>query len=531
MWWSFAEFTPMTVTVDKEEYDGLRAQVEHLAKENEQLHSQLHLLREQVQLARYNRFAASSERSSTAQTKLHLFDEPEAEADPEQPEPDVETITYKRKKRAGRRPELEGLPVERVEYRLPSEEQICPSCQGPLHEMSTEVRREFKVVPIQMVIVEHVQHLYACRACEKGQETTPIVKAPMPRPLQSGSLASPSAVSYLMAKKFQQGLPLYRQEKEFATLGIRLSRQTMANWILHSSQTYLERIYERLHEDLVGRRYLHADETTVQVLHEPGRRAEQTSYMWLYRSGRDGPKVVLYDYEQTRQAAHPRRFLSGFEGYLHVDGYAGYHDLPGVKLVGCWAHARRKFDEAVKALPAKRRAGQTAAEEGLAHCNRLFGIERRIGDASPEERRRVREADSAKALTEFRTWLEAREKDVLPQSALGRAVNYCLTQWPKLTAFLEDGNLEIDNNAAERAIKPFVIGRKNWLFANTPRGARASAVVYSLVETAKENGLDPQRYLEHVLTRLPKLEPEDKAGLDELLPWSDALRQKVRGRR
>ena len=225
----------MTVTVDKEEYDGLRAQIEHQAKEIEQLHSQLHLLREQVLLARHQRFAPSSERSSTAQTKLPLFDEPEQDADPEQPEPDVETITYKRKKRPGRRPELEGLPAERVDYRLPSEEQVCPSCQGPLHEMSTEVRRELKIVPIRMMIVEHVQHLYACRTCEKNEETTPIVKAPMPRPLQSGSLASPSAVSYLMARKFQQGLPLYRQEQEFATLGIRLSRQTMANWCVPQS--------------------------------------------------------------------------------------------------------------------------------------------------------------------------------------------------------------------------------------------------------------------------------------------------------
>ena len=178
----------MTVTIDKEEYDGLKTQVEHvlqhnerLAHENEQLRKQLHLLLEQVQLARHQRFAASSERSSATQTQLNLFNEPEEEADPEQPEPDVQTITYERKKRPGRRPELEGLPVERVEYRLPSDEQICPSCHGPLHEMSTEVRRELKIVPIQMVIVEHVQHLYACRACERDAETTPIVKAPMPR--------------------------------------------------------------------------------------------------------------------------------------------------------------------------------------------------------------------------------------------------------------------------------------------------------------------------------------------------------------
>ena len=520
----------MTITIDAEEYDGLKAQIERLAQENGQLHQQLNLLLEQVRLLRHHRFGTSSEHSSVSQTQLNLFDEPEAEANPEEPEPDVETITYKRKKRQARGAELEGLPVERVEYRLAPEEQVCPNCQGPLHEMSSEVRRELKIVPAQMAIVEHVQHLYACRDCEKNAETTPIVKASMPRPLQPGSMASPSAVSCLMARKFQTGLPLYRQEQEFATLGIRLSRQTMANWILHSSQTYLERIYERLHADLLGRRYLHADETTVQVLHEPERRAEQTSYMWLYRSGRDGPKAVLYDYEQTREGVHPKRFLSGFEGYLHVDGYAGYHDLPGVKLVGCWAHARRKFDEAVKALPAKRRAGTTAAQEGLSYCNELFRIERKIRDAGPDDRRRVRATESQAVLTEFRAWLKERENDVLPKSALGRAVNYCLGQWAKLTTFLEDGNLELDNNAAERAIKPFVIGRKNWLFANTARGARASAIVYSLVETAKENGLNPQRYLEYVLTRLPNMAPDDKVGIEDLLPWSDALPREVRAK-
>ena len=242
-------------------------------------------------------------------------------------------------------------------------------------------------------------------------------------------------------------------------------------------------------------------------------------------------KVALYDYEETRSGAHPRRFLAGFEGYLQVDGYAGYRDLPGGETRRVLAHARRKFDEAVKALAPQRRQGETAAEEGLSYCNRLFEIERKVHDSTPEERRRVREEESRRVLDAFWAWLMRQKEEVLPQSLLGKAVSYCTTQWPKPTAFLEDGNLELDNNAAERAIKPFVIGRRAWLFANTPQGARASAVVYSLVETAKANGLDPQRYLEHVLSRLPNVEADDKAGLEELLPWSDALPQEVRTRR
>jgi len=523
----------MMIAIDDKELEKLKQQASQLQEENASLRKQIELLMEQIRLARHQRFAPSSERSSPLQKRLDVFNEPEAEANPEAPEPDVETITYRRRKTPkGRREErLEGLPTERVEYVLPPEEQICPNCAGPLHDMGTELHRELKVVPARYLVVEHVKHLYACRACEKNALSTPILKAPMPRPLEPGSLASPSIVASILAKKYQMGMPLYRQEQELTALGIQLSRQTMANWILYSAKTHLTRLYERLHAELLGQRYLHADETTVQVLHEPGRRAEQTSYMWVYLSGRDGPKVVLYDYEETRAGRCPRAFLEGFAGYLHVDGYAGYHDLPGVKLVGCWAHARRRYDEAVNGLPPKGRTGKTAAEEGLSYCNRLFEIERKVHDSTPEERRRVREEESRRVLDAFWAWLMRQKEEVLPQSLLGKAVSYCTTQWPKLTAFLEDGNLELDNNAAERAIKPFVIGRKAWLFANTPQGARASAVVYSLVETAKANGLDPQRYLEHVLSRLPNVEADDKAGLEELLPWSDALPQEVRTRR
>jgi transposase len=259
--------------------------------------------------------------------------------------------------------------VERVDHVLPPEEQVRPHCQGPLHEMRTEVRHKLKIVPARSVIVEHLWHLCAYRACEKNADTTPIVKARAPMALQPGSPGLPFRRRQPHGKEVRQGMPLYRQEQEFSACGIRLSRQTMANWILHSSQTYLERICERLHEDLLSRRYLHADETAVQVLHEPGRKA--ASFTRVYRR-RDGPPVVLYDYEETRTGEHRRRFLSGFKGYLHVDGYPGYHDLVGVTLVGCWAHARRKFDEAVQALPPRERTKPTAAAEGLSSINRLF---------------------------------------------------------------------------------------------------------------------------------------------------------------
>lgn len=279
-----------------------------------------------------------------------------------------------------------------------------------------------------------------------------------------------------------------------------------------------------MHTHLLAQPILHADETTLQVLQEPGRRAETQSYMWLYRTGRDGPPIVLYDYQETRGGHHPRDFLTGFGGYLHVDGYSGYHKVAGVTLVGCWAHARRKFDEALKALPDGKQTAAVAAREGLEFCNRLFAIERQIRDAPPEERLKVRTEQSRPLLDEFWAWLRTHRPRVLPKSTLGKAIAYCLEQREKLAAFLQDGRLELDNNRSERSIKPFVIGRKNWLFSNTPRGARASATIYSIIETAKENGLNPFAYLTWLFEELPQIpELKDPEALDRLLPWSQSL--------
>ncbi len=268
---------------------------------------------------------------------------------------------------------------------------------------------------------------------------------------------------------------------------------------------------------------LHADETTLQVLSEPGRSATSSSYLWLYRTGREGPPIILYDYQQTRASKHPQKFLSGFTGFLHVDGYAGYNGLSTVTLVGCWAHARRKFDEALKALPASVSAASVTAKEGLHFCHQLFAIERDAKDMTPEERYTIRLERSQPVLNAFSAWLREQTPKVLPKSALGQAIKYCRNQWERLEAFLEDGRLAIDNNQSERSIKPFVIGRKNWLFANTARGARSSAIIYSIVETAKENRLHPFHYLNYPFENLPNLDTKDEIELDPLLPWSPTI--------
>jgi hypothetical protein len=278
-----------------------------------------------------------------------------------------------------------------------------------------------------------------------------------------------------------------------------------------------------LKQILIEQGILHADETTLQVLKEPGRAAESQSYMWLYRTGSQGPPIVLFEYQQTRSGEHPRNFLEGFKGYLQVDGYAGYQNIPDVMLCGCMAHLRRKFDEALKGLPPKMRSSGCKAKEALDQINRLFAIERELAQSTPEERLRSRQLRSRPVVEDFRKWLDNLAPDILPKSLFGMAVHYARQQWPKLVRFLEDGRIDLSNNRAERSIKPFVIGRKNFLFCNTPRGARASATIYSIVESAKENGLNPHAYLTYLFEKLPNLESTSPENLDALLPWNVKL--------
>ena len=322
-----------------------------------------------------------------------------------------------------------------------------------------------------------------------------------------------------------------------ARLGINILRQTTANWMIKGANDWLVHIYQRMKVHLLQRDILNADETTLQVLKEPDRKAESKSYMWLYRSGREGPPIVLFDYQKTRSAEHPKAFLRGFRGYLLTDAYAGYDSLvkspagtpPTIRLLNCWAHARSNFADALIALNASAKSNYavsypTQANQGLVFCNKLFAIERELHDVTPAERFAGRLKKSKPVLNAFNLWLKEQAEKALPKSAFGQAVNYCLNHWTKLNVFLEDGRLEIDNNRSERSIKPFVIGRKNWLFANTPSGATSSAIIYSMVETAKENGLDPRKYLQYLFEKMPQIKLKDEKALDELLPWSETTK-------
>jgi transposase len=501
--------------------ENLQAENWLLKEEKAQLEVKLKWFEEQNRLHLNKIFGSSSEKTSPEQ--ISIFNEAESEAKPEIPEPAVEQITYKRKKKQGQREEmLKDLPVETIEYCLPEEKQNC-DCGGSLHIMSKEVRKELKIVPAQVSVVEHVQYIYSCRDCEINNTNTTVKIAKMPAPPIPKSIASSSAIAYVMSEKFVKSIPLYRQEQEWQRMGIEISRQNMANWMIQSSDRWLTPIYNRMREHLLQKNILHADETTLQVLKEPGRNADSNSYMWLYRTGRDEPPIVLYDYQTTRAGKHPTKFLKDFKGYLHTDGYSGYNLVSEITLVGCWAHARRYYMEALKAMPPKKDNNPTATDEGLAFCNKLFEIERELHDLTDEERYEGRLKKSLPVLNDFKDWLQYQSRRAAPKTPLGKAVHYCRNQWKKLTAFLLNGRLEIDNNRAERSIKPFVIGRKNWLFSNTPKGAASSAVIYSIVETAKGNGLNPFDYLKYLFDRLPNVDISDKKVLDDFIPWSSSL--------
>ena len=476
---------------------------------------------EQFALSQRRQFGSSSEQTPDQLRFENLFNEAEALADPSIPEPVIEEITYKRKKRVGKREDdLSGLPVERTDYELSESERICPECGDVMGDIGVTVRNELEIIPAKVINREHAVHAYGCSDCEKNGKQRQIIRADAATPLISGSLASPTAVAHIATQKYVNGIPLYRQEKGFTFDGVVISRQNMANWLIYCSQNYLVAIYSLLKSHLLNEAVLHADETTVQVLKEPERSAKTKSYEWLYRtSGCAEHQIVIYEYQKTRKQDHPEDFLKGFEGYLHTDGYQVYHGLPSsITVVGCWSHCRRYWEKLYESIkPAASRDG-TDAERGLVYINLLFAFEHEYADLSPEERLKRRIKQSKPVSDDFFKWVKTIH--TAPKTLLGEAVNYSLSQREYLENIYLDGRLEISNNRAERALRPFVQGRKQWLFSNTPNGAESSSVYYSLIETAKENNLNPYQYIKYLLEKLPSAKTSD---LDTLLPWSHGI--------
>jgi len=492
-----------------------------------ELEQQVQWFMAQIRLAKHRQFGASSEQTSVEQ--INLFNEAEVTADLAAPEPSLTEVKahYRKRTRLTTDKLPEDLPVEVIEHELPETERVCPDCGGELHTMGRETREELKIIPAKAVIVRHVRHVYACRNCEDTSDHVPVVKADMPEPVIKGGFASPETIAHIASQKFMMASPLYRQEQEWKQNGILISRQTMSNWLIKACEDWLEPIYEEMKFRLCGHDVLHGDETVLQVLKEPGKTAQSKSYMWLFRtSGEAKHQIVLYDYQPDRKHTHPEEFLKSFSGYLHADGYEGYHKLPeNITIVGCWAHMRRKLFDALKTLPKDKQADSNAAK-GVAYCDKLFHFEKQFALLTPESRLKERERLSRPLIDEFYDWIG--HLNALPNTLLGKAAHYAQSQRKYLERYLLDGRLEISNNRAERSIKPFVIGRKNWLFSNTPNGARASAVYYSLVETARENGLNPFEYLSWIFTHAPNLgKPGYVSAIEDFLPGSAKIPQKV----
>ena len=488
------------------------------------------MLSDRLTLAQKKRFGASSEKYAEGYTQMNLFNEAEQEADPNASEPDLEEVhpsPYRRKKRRGKKEEdLSSFETtEVIEYKLTGTDGYCPDCNTKYKVVTKETVKRLKFIPARFEVVEEVTFVYSCPKCgamKRPEKTAPLLK---------GSVATPSLVAGIMNAKYVNGMPLARQEREFARYDLDLSTKTMANWIIQCADRYLQPLYDLMKEELLRSKYLHGDETRIQVIDEPDQKGSTQNWMWVYLTDESSgsPQMVLFQYERTRAGYHPKEFLGNlFEGYFTCDGYQAYHSLPdGITVTGCMAHARRRFDEALTVLKTdftKEQLKETTAYQAMARIGILYKIEEMIRDKSPEERYEERQKQAKPLLEAFFEWLHTLEDSVDRSSLIGEAVLYTLNQEVYLKRYLEDGHLSIDNLAAERSLKNFATGRRNWLFAKSIHGAQASATVYSITETAMLNGLKPYHYLTYVLEKMKDLGPfPEKEAILELLPWSTSL--------
>ena len=496
--------------------DEATRKAEENAQKLEARDDELRILRDYIRLLKHHRFGRKSERLSDDQ--LWIFDEAEAAEAPEAEEADDDTVAvpaHTRRKR-GRKPLPEWIPRVEVLHDLPESEKRCGADGTALERIGEETYEQLEFIPATLRVLRHVRPKYACPACRTGIHTAPVPPQPIPK-----SLASPTLLAHVAVSKYADGLPLYRQEQMFTRLGIDLPRASLASWMVKVGEL-VQPLVNLLRDDLLASGFVQCDETRFQVLKEPGKLATSQSYLWAQRSAAPEGPIVLFDYDPTRSAEVPKRLLEGFEGFLQTDGYEGYGSVgrqPGITHVGCWAHCRRKFDEALKGQGGsqkKRSSKQSKAHQGLAFIQKLYKIERQIGDGPHEQRHRIRQERSRPVMEAMRRWLDEALGKVPPQSLTGKALGYADSQWPKLVRVLDDGRLPLDTNAVENAIRPFVVGRKGWLFADTVHGAEASANLYSLIETAKANGVEPFAYLQLAFTELPKA--TELVHLEGLLP-------------
>lgn len=507
----------------------LQKTLDDMRKQNEATEQALKNAQEENAYLRQKLFGASSEkRIVDVPGQYNLFNEVEAEKDASLCEALFDdsdlTETKKRKRKANNTERFKGVPVEKVYLDLDGDK-VCSECGTALVCIGEEyVRRELKFTPAKMTILEYYSRNYKCEECEKN-EFPCIYKGKTGKSHGLYGMVSPETLAWLMYQKFCNSMPLYRQEKDWQQYGVSVTRATMANWINHNALTYFKPMYEYFCKKLLERQFLMADESPLQVLKEPERRPQTKSYMWLFRTGEDHEyPIIIYQYSETRAGDNAKEFLGNFNGYLMCDGYSGYNKIKGAIRTACWAHIRRYLKEAIP--KGKELDYSQPAVQGFMYVNHLFQLEERFKTKCKtfDDIKAARLEKSKPVIDAFLSWLDIQTP--VRGSRMDKAVTYIRNRREFLSNYLEDGRCSFSNNLSENSIRPFTLGRKNWLFADTPAGAEASAITYTMVEMAKANGVNVYHYLTYLLEKLPGSDFSDES-LEQLAPWSDALKQEL----
>ena len=494
----------------------LEVEIECLKKDN-------HIYLEALILSKHKTFGKSSEKTE-CEGQQSFFNEAEAEYSEKAEEPVSKTVKgYKRKNPKTKREELiKNIETEIIECRIPENEQICERCKSHMRVTGKKyIREEVELIPAKLVVKKYYSLTYSCKKCER--KNMPVfLHGLVPAPVLPHSLASASTVAWVIYQKYVNAVPLYRQEKDWERLGYALSRTTMANWVIRCSEYYFSKLVERFITEMLKENILHIDETYVRVLKEQNVSENSKQYMWVYRTGKHCKRqIVIYEYNKSKSGDVPEKFLGDYNGYAHTDGYAAYNKLTKVTHCNCWAHLRRKFHEAIIV-----NSEDSTAKTARDFCDRLFAIEAELDECTTEERFNQRLTQEKPVYEAFWSWAEKVAPTVLPKTQLGKAFEYAFKRREYLGNYFQNGDCAISNNAAENAIRPFTVGRKNWLFSDTPKGAEASANIYSIVETAKANGLDVFKYFELLLTVMPSMEFLTNPDiLNELMPWNESVQK------
>ena len=530
--------------MDYEELEKLRELVRHqqemLAQKDAELEKQriqIENLTQAVLHARRKMYGPSSEVTSIpGQMDLFAGQEPLLE-ELTSCQKELTVTGHKRKARQpGVRAEmLSSLPTE-IERCTVDNEETCPVCGAELVKVGEKVvRTEVVYEPARLKVKQYIQEIKKCTKCgtDGSKKTAPtFVGACVPKGLLPHSLVSPSLAAGVMYQKYDMGIPLARQERDWYRLGLEMNRSTMSHWMIRCSQEWLEPIRMRMHQIMMECSVLQGDETRIQCNKEPGKKASSESFMWVIRTGSFEPlRGVLFYYSRTRSGDEAKMLYSRFKGYLVTDAYIGYEKVEGIIRALCWSHLRRYYIESIPLDSSGREIAGSKGAEARELCGRLFGVEKSLKDLKPQERLEKRKELSKPILEEFWRWVEETSKKYTPNESLRKALQYSQNQKQYLNTFMEDGRLPLSNNECEASIRPFATGRKSWLFADTPEGARASGVIYSLVETAKLNHLDVFRYLSYLLEEMPGIDyqyQKDPSILDKYLPWSKELPESCR---